>query len=397
MGVGGSIPFIAEFLESFPEASVLVTGVEDPDTRAHGANEGLHLAEFERVCLAEALLLRNLAEDPPPPPRPRRAAGAWPDATTVTVSLSGREQLRTPVRSGSDLEDRSVLPQNKNEQHQQADDPTGAFHLDAAASSATSWAAPRWWSRPTSVSPAPRPATCRRRRSRRSCYDLDDVQTDAARPTAQPDHHHRQRGRHRVLRAAADGGRPGHHHLDGDDHRRGARPAGGEGRTSPSPPRVPSCCSTSSPAAPTPPSRRTPRSGSPPRSPRARCSRPPRSSSASRSALLTSKDGVITAPDGCSVDVRRARRRRPPAPTTEAGRGRAQGARRTSRVIGTPQQPGRRARHRHRAQEVRDGPRRCPDALPTMVCRPPTLNGTPKSRPQRGRGPGDARRHRRRR
>ncbi|MCW2753708.1 MAG: dipeptidase [Marmoricola sp.] len=61
MGVGGSIPFIAEFLLAFPAASVLVTGVEDPDTRAHGANEGLHLAEFERVCLAETLLLANLA------------------------------------------------------------------------------------------------------------------------------------------------------------------------------------------------------------------------------------------------------------------------------------------------------------------------------------------------
>ena len=61
IGVGGSIPFIAEFLEAFPAASVLVTGVEDPDTRAHGANEGLHLAEFERVCLAETLLLFNLA------------------------------------------------------------------------------------------------------------------------------------------------------------------------------------------------------------------------------------------------------------------------------------------------------------------------------------------------
>jgi acetylornithine deacetylase/succinyl-diaminopimelate desuccinylase-like protein len=61
MGVGGSIPFIAEFLETFPDASVLVTGVEDPDTRAHGANEGLHLAEFERVCLAETLLLHHLA------------------------------------------------------------------------------------------------------------------------------------------------------------------------------------------------------------------------------------------------------------------------------------------------------------------------------------------------
>lgn len=61
LGIGGSIPFIAEFLEAFPAASVLVTGVEDPDTRAHGANEGLHLGEFERVVLAEALLLRNLA------------------------------------------------------------------------------------------------------------------------------------------------------------------------------------------------------------------------------------------------------------------------------------------------------------------------------------------------
>ncbi|WP_310962044.1 dipeptidase [Nocardioides terrisoli] len=61
MGVGGSIPFIAEFLESFPDASVLVTGVEDPDTRAHGANEGLHLPEFERVLLAEALMLAKLA------------------------------------------------------------------------------------------------------------------------------------------------------------------------------------------------------------------------------------------------------------------------------------------------------------------------------------------------
>jgi acetylornithine deacetylase/succinyl-diaminopimelate desuccinylase-like protein len=61
MGVGGSIPFIELFVRTFPKASVLVTGVEDPDTRAHGANEGLHLAEFERVCLAETLLLANLA------------------------------------------------------------------------------------------------------------------------------------------------------------------------------------------------------------------------------------------------------------------------------------------------------------------------------------------------
>jgi acetylornithine deacetylase/succinyl-diaminopimelate desuccinylase-like protein len=60
-GMGGSIPFIAEFQQAFPNAAVLVTGVEDPDTRAHGIDEGLHLEEFAKVCLAEAHLLQNLA------------------------------------------------------------------------------------------------------------------------------------------------------------------------------------------------------------------------------------------------------------------------------------------------------------------------------------------------
>lgn len=60
IGVGGSIPFVAAFAERFPDAAILVTGVEDPDTRAHGANESLHLGEFERVCRAEAFLLERL-------------------------------------------------------------------------------------------------------------------------------------------------------------------------------------------------------------------------------------------------------------------------------------------------------------------------------------------------
>jgi acetylornithine deacetylase/succinyl-diaminopimelate desuccinylase-like protein len=62
IGVGGSIPFIATFTEAFPNASVLVTGVEDPYSKAHGPNESLHLGEFARVCLAEALLLRSVSE-----------------------------------------------------------------------------------------------------------------------------------------------------------------------------------------------------------------------------------------------------------------------------------------------------------------------------------------------
>ena len=61
VGVGGSIPFIADLLEVFPDAAILVTGVEDPDSRAHGADESVHLGELERVVLAEALLLERLA------------------------------------------------------------------------------------------------------------------------------------------------------------------------------------------------------------------------------------------------------------------------------------------------------------------------------------------------
>jgi acetylornithine deacetylase/succinyl-diaminopimelate desuccinylase-like protein len=62
IGVGGSIPFIAAFADAFPAAAIIVSGVEDPDTRAHGPNEGLHLAEFERACLAETLLLARVVE-----------------------------------------------------------------------------------------------------------------------------------------------------------------------------------------------------------------------------------------------------------------------------------------------------------------------------------------------
>ncbi len=62
IGIGGSIPFIADLLEVYPDAAILVTGVEDPDSRAHGANESVHLAELEKVVLAEALLLSRLAQ-----------------------------------------------------------------------------------------------------------------------------------------------------------------------------------------------------------------------------------------------------------------------------------------------------------------------------------------------
>ena len=60
MGMGGSIPFIAEFAAAFPKAAILVTGVEDPATQAHSINESLDLGVLERAATAEALLLANL-------------------------------------------------------------------------------------------------------------------------------------------------------------------------------------------------------------------------------------------------------------------------------------------------------------------------------------------------
>jgi acetylornithine deacetylase/succinyl-diaminopimelate desuccinylase-like protein len=62
MGIGGSIPFIAQFARTYPGATVLVTGVGDPASRWHGIDESLHLGMWEKACLAEALLLQRMAE-----------------------------------------------------------------------------------------------------------------------------------------------------------------------------------------------------------------------------------------------------------------------------------------------------------------------------------------------
>ena len=59
-GMGGSIPFISDLKDVFPQAQILVTGVEDPDTRAHSANESLYIPDFKNAILAEALLLSAL-------------------------------------------------------------------------------------------------------------------------------------------------------------------------------------------------------------------------------------------------------------------------------------------------------------------------------------------------
>jgi len=66
IGTGGTIPFVAQFAEAFPDAAILVVSAgADPDCRAHGTDESLHLGEFERACVGNTLLLAELARRGP--------------------------------------------------------------------------------------------------------------------------------------------------------------------------------------------------------------------------------------------------------------------------------------------------------------------------------------------
>jgi len=61
-GEGGSIPFIPELKRLFPEAQVLVTGPEDPQSNAHSPNESISLQGLVDNIITEALLLDSLGE-----------------------------------------------------------------------------------------------------------------------------------------------------------------------------------------------------------------------------------------------------------------------------------------------------------------------------------------------
>jgi len=61
MGAGGSIPFLAAFAETFPNAALLLTGAMDPRTNAHSEDESVDLADLEKSVLAEALFLGYFA------------------------------------------------------------------------------------------------------------------------------------------------------------------------------------------------------------------------------------------------------------------------------------------------------------------------------------------------
>jgi len=61
VGVGGSIPFVALFGERFGDRPLILNGVMDPLTTAHGPNESMHLGIFRKAVLANIYLLDELA------------------------------------------------------------------------------------------------------------------------------------------------------------------------------------------------------------------------------------------------------------------------------------------------------------------------------------------------
>ncbi len=60
IGVGGSIPFVALFGRRFSDRPLILNGVMDPETGAHGPDESMHVGVFEKAILANVHLYAEL-------------------------------------------------------------------------------------------------------------------------------------------------------------------------------------------------------------------------------------------------------------------------------------------------------------------------------------------------
>jgi len=59
LGQGGSIPLCNVFADTYPNAEIILMGVEDPLCGMHATNESVDPTEIARMALAEALFLRT--------------------------------------------------------------------------------------------------------------------------------------------------------------------------------------------------------------------------------------------------------------------------------------------------------------------------------------------------
>lgn len=61
IGIGGSIPFVALFGKRFARLPLVLNGVIDPETGAHGPNESMHVGVYARTVKANVYLYDELA------------------------------------------------------------------------------------------------------------------------------------------------------------------------------------------------------------------------------------------------------------------------------------------------------------------------------------------------
>ena len=61
-GQGGSIPLCNVFQETFPDAEIMLIGVEEPLCLIHAPNESVDPSEIENMALTEALFLQHYAQ-----------------------------------------------------------------------------------------------------------------------------------------------------------------------------------------------------------------------------------------------------------------------------------------------------------------------------------------------
>ncbi|MEU0502897.1 dipeptidase [Nocardia sp. NPDC005998] len=64
-GQGGSIPLCNVFADTYPNAEIMLLGVEEPKCLIHAPNESVDPTEIEHIALAEALFLTTYAEQHP--------------------------------------------------------------------------------------------------------------------------------------------------------------------------------------------------------------------------------------------------------------------------------------------------------------------------------------------
>ena len=59
LGQGGSIPLCNVFAETYPDAELILMGVEEPLALIHAPNESVDPSEIAAMAMAEALFLQR--------------------------------------------------------------------------------------------------------------------------------------------------------------------------------------------------------------------------------------------------------------------------------------------------------------------------------------------------